>query len=151
MRWYHLLIAIALVALVVFIYSGFNQPQIPPLTPEPITDGGNDSIMVFSPAKDEIITSPLIITGKARGQWFFEGSFPVVLVNWDGLIIAKGLAEARNDWMTNEYVLFKAELSFVNPAMEQDFTHRGALILKKDNPSGLPANDAALEIPVKFK
>jgi hypothetical protein len=150
MRWYSPLIVIALVALAAFIYSGVNQPQIPPLTPSPITDS-NDSIIVFSPTKDEVISSPLVITGKARGQWFFEASFPVALVNWDGLIIAKGLAEARNDWMTNEYVLFKAELSFVNPAMEQDFTHRGALILKKDNPSGLPANDASLEIPVKFK
>jgi len=150
MRWYSPLIVIALVALAAFIYSGVNQPQIPPLTPSPITDS-NDSIIVFSPTKDEVISSPLVITGKARGQWFFEASFPVALVNWDGLIIAKGLAEARNDWMTNEYVLFKAVLSFFNPAMEQDFTHRGALILKKDNPSGLPANDASLEIPVKFK
>lgn len=149
MRWYYPLVVIALIVLAAFIYSGVNQPKILPLTP-PITDA-NDSIMVFSPTKDEVITSPLVVTGKARGQWFFEASFPVVLVNWDGLIIAQGLAEARNDWMTNDYVLFKATLSFSNPTTDQDFTHRGALILKKDNPSGLPENDAAIEIPVKFK
>lgn len=95
----------------------------------------------------DAITSPLVITGEARGPWFFEASFPVILTDWDGLIIAEGYAQAEGEWMTETFVPFKSTLTFTKPA----YGERGTLILKKDNPSGLPENDAALEITVKFK
>ena len=71
----------------------------------------------------------------------------MVLVNWDGLIIAEGHAEAQSDWMTEEFVPFKAVLTFNAPA----YKNYGTLILRKDNPSGLPEHDDALEIPVLFR
>lgn len=67
-------------------------------------------------------------------------------MNWDGLIIAEGIATAKTDWMTTDFVEFEGELTFV--VDENVYSNRGALILKKDNPSGLPENDDALEIPV---
>jgi len=106
-------------------------------------------------AFNETILSPLIIEGKARGYWFFEASFPVVLTNWDGLIIAQHYAEAQDEWMTEEFVPFRAVLEFESPVFpgvdENHFSRRGYLVLKKDNPSGLPEHDDALEIPVLFK
>lgn len=93
------------------------------------------------------IESPLTITGEARGFWFFEASFPVALVDWDGLIIAEGVAQAENEWMTENFVPFSVTLTFSKPS----YSNRGALILKRDNPSGLPENDAAVEIPIRFK
>lgn len=93
------------------------------------------------------IESPLLITGEARGKWFFEASFPVILTDWDGLIIAEGIAQAEGEWMTEDFVRFKAKLEFEKPT----YKNNGALILKKDNPSGLPEFDDALEIPVIFK
>lgn len=100
----------------------------------------------------DTISSPLKITGESGGGWFFEGSFPVMLVNWDGLIIAEGLAKAKGDWMTTNFVPFEAELKFTKPnnPNNQDFMTKGAIIFKKDNPSGLPANDKAYELPVTF-
>lgn len=106
-----------------------------------------DLIQLTAPLPNEEIFSPLLIKGKARGTWFFEASFPVVLVNWDGLIIAEGYATAQDDWMTEEFVSFEATLEFIKP----EYSNRGALILQKDNPSGLPENDNALEIPILFK
>lgn len=106
-----------------------------------------DQITLSSPLPNDFITSPLTITGDARGTWFFEASFPIVLTNWDGLIIAEGYATADSDWMTEEFVPFTANLEFDIP----DYKNNGSLILKKDNPSGLPENDAALEIPVFFE
>lgn len=101
---------------------------------------------------DKDISSPLTIRGEARGTWFFEASFPVILTNWDGLIIAEGIATAQSDWMTEEYVPFEVTLVFDAPYKngDQDFMSRGSLILKKDNPSGLPENDDAYEITVYF-
>mgnify|MGYP001579147394 CR=1 FL=1 len=112
-------------------------------------------IRVFTPRPNQAISSPLIIEGEARGYWFFEATFPVVLTNWDGLIIAQHYAQAQDEWMTEEYVPFKAVLEFESPAFpgadENHFSRRGYLILQKSNPSGLPEYDDALEIPIWFK
>ena len=112
-----------------------------------ISDDKSNLIRVSSPQQNEVITSPLTITGEARGTWYFEASFPVVLVDWDGLIIAEGHAEAQSDWMTEEFVPFRAELTFKAPI----YKNYGTLILRKDNPSGLPEHDNALEVPVLFR
>lgn len=93
------------------------------------------------------ISSPLVVTGRARGYWFFEASFPVVLTDWDGKIIADGYATAEGEWMTEDFVPFYFTLTFDKPA----YGERGTLILRKDNPSGLPEHDAAVEIPVRFE
>lgn len=105
------------------------------------------AVYVSSPNLEKPITSPMTIKGEALGTWFFEASFPVFLVNWDGLIIAQGVAQAKGDWMTTDYVPFEVTLTFDVPS----YGDNGALILKKDNPSGLPENDGAVELPVKFR
>ena len=105
-----------------------------------------DLIRLDSPRPNQIIKSPLTVTGQARGNWFFEASFPVVLVNWDGLIIAQGIAQAKSEWMTTDFVPFEATLIF--DVDKNTYSNRGSLILQKDNPSGLPEHDDALEIPV---
>jgi len=95
---------------------------------------------------NETVRSPLLVKGRARGNWFFEASFPVVIVDWDGRIIGQGIAQAQGEWMTTEFVPFEATLTFT--ADPQAYSTRGSLILQKDNPSGLPEYDDALEIPV---
>lgn len=105
-------------------------------------------IRVDFPLPNQTIKSPLTITGQARGTWFFEASFPVVLTNWDGVIIAEGIAQAKEDWMTENFVPFSATLNF--DIDKNAPSNKGFLILKKDNPSGLPANDNSLEIPIIF-
>lgn len=103
-------------------------------------------IKLETPRPNEKISSPLTVKGQARGSWFFEASFPVFLVDWDGRIIAQGIASTKSDWMTTEFVPFEATLSFT--ADKNVYSNKGSLILKKDNPSGLSQNDDALEIPV---
>jgi len=111
-----------------------------------------DFIRIDSPRPNAVIRSPLEITGEARGAWYFEATFPAVLTNWDGLIIAEGFATAKGEWMTENFVPFASTLEFESPykAGDPDFIRRGFLILQKDNPSGLPEYDDALEIPIFF-
>lgn len=100
----------------------------------------------------QTISSPLSLTGEARGYWFFEGDFPIVLVNWNGLIIGEGLAQAQSDWMTVDFVPFVAEIRFTKPTnpTNQDYARRGAIIFQKSNPSGLSTHDSAYELPINF-
>ena len=126
-----------------------------PETPKDVQsqiDAKKEFITLTSPVVNGTVESPLMISGEARGNWFFEASFPIVLTNWDGQIIAEGFATADGEWMTKEFVSFTSTLEFENPyqAGDPDFMKRGFLILKKDNPSGLPENDDALEIPILF-
>lgn len=100
---------------------------------------------VFSPKAEEIIKSPLKISGEARGTWFFEGSFPVFLIGEDGKTIARGVVRAQKDWMTEDFVPFIEELEFDTPEVAT-----GKLIFKKDNPSDLREYDKSMSIPVGF-
>lgn len=112
--------------------------------------GKEDLIRVTSPIPGSLIMSPVTITGEARGTWFFEASFPVYVTDWDGLIIGEGHATANGEWMTSEFVPFTAVITFDTSQIRGNYSNRGTLILRKDNPSGLPEHDDALEIPVLF-
>lgn len=105
-----------------------------------------DLIRLDTPRPNDVIKSPLVIAGEARGNWFFEASFPVILTDANGVTIAQGIATAQGEWMTTEFVPFTATLIFKNP----QYKNNGSLILKKDNPSGLPENEDNLDIPVLF-
>jgi hypothetical protein len=110
--------------------------------------GGNcrqDFIMVAYPRAGDLIRSPLQVRGQARGTWFFEGDFPLILKDPKGRVIARGFATARGPWMTKEFVPFKGTLTFKEPG-----AGRGFLVFKKDNPTDRPELDDALELPVQF-
>ncbi|BCX15766.1 MAG: hypothetical protein KatS3mg097_658 [Candidatus Parcubacteria bacterium] len=143
--------------------DGRNYPQegddkIIKITPQYLlsekTIYKNDQIEIFSPKPNEKIKSPLKITGQARGNWFFEATFPIVLTDWNGKIIAESYAQAKGEWMTTDFVPFEAILNFettvFSDTLENHFSRRGYLILQKNNPSGLPEHDNTLKIPVIF-
>lgn len=122
------------------------------------TKGNSDIIRNVSVREGDTISSPLVVTGEARGMWFFEASFPIALTNWDGLIIAEVPAEAVLDpndpnstWMTEEYVPFEATITFETPTAGDPAVNRGSLILQKSNASGLPEHDDAYEVQVVFE
>ena len=104
-----------------------------------------DLIRVFSPQANEKVSSPLLIKGEARGFWFFEATFPVKLLDDKGNIIAQHYAQAKGDWMTEDFVPFEAELVFEAPTAQ-----KGWLVLEKDNPSSLSENADELRIPIIF-
>lgn len=106
----------------------------------------DDFIRVSAPRPNTAVKSPLRIEGMARGSWFFEASFPVRLLDASGIELGRGIAQAKGDWMTIEFVPFEATLTFVTPV-----SGSGTLVLEKDNPSGLPEHADELRIPVVFE
>ncbi|MFA6918120.1 MAG: Gmad2 immunoglobulin-like domain-containing protein [Candidatus Gracilibacteria bacterium] len=121
-----------------------NQAQDQTPNPTPANDL-QDLIKVTTPEANALIKSPLEIVGEARGPWYFEGVFPVKLLDGNENIIAEGQATAQDEWMTENFVPFKATLTFRTPT-----TETGTLVLSRDNPSALPENDASISIPIKF-
>lgn len=114
-----------------------------------LTTGG--MIRVEYPQPGDVIKSPLIVRGEARGNWFFEADFPITLTDWDGRIIAQSYATAQGEWMTTESVPFEGKIEFKNPSSKQDFTKNGSLIFHNNNASGEPQHDRAIEIPIRFE
>ena len=104
-----------------------------------------DLIRVANPRPNTLVASPLEITGEARGYWFFEASFPIKLLDGNGNLLGIAIAQAKSDWMTEDFVSFEATLEFQTLT-----TEKGTLILEKDNPSDLPENADELRIPVLF-
>src|SRR3989344_7057264 len=107
-------------------------------------DDKSDLIKIFTPKLGEVTVSPLVVTGEARGFWFFEASFPVKLIDEQGNLIVQGIAQAQDEWMTENFVPFKATLEF------STFATSGFLVLEKDNPSGLPEHSDEVRRAVKF-
>jgi hypothetical protein len=103
------------------------------------------SVSVYTPTKNGTVKSAQWVLGSVPGNWSFEASFPVVLKNSSGDVVAEGIAELLDDWMTTNQVPFKVKLEW-----KSNQTGTGNLVLQKDNPSGLPKNDDSVEIPVKF-
>lgn len=106
-----------------------------------------DFIFTDTPRPNDGISSPLTITGQARGTWFFEASFPITLYDSQGNTLGTAIAQAQGEWMTENFVPFEAELSFEAPLTSE----KGTLVLHKDNPSGLPEYDDELRMPVRFE
>lgn len=139
---------IAGIGILIALIIGFGTISVFRIFKKPATGQSqvkSNLIRVTNPLSNQIIQSPLIVEGEARGSWFFEASFPVKLVDANGDSIAQSSAQAKSDWMTENFVPFRAEIQFTRPV-----TGTGVLIFEKDNPSGLPENADALRIPVRF-
>ncbi len=136
------------IIVIIIIILGFWL--FPINTTAPVTDGdpiatSTADVILDKAIANTVVTSPLTITGKAIGNWYFEASFPATLLDANGKILAQVPAQATADWMTTDYVPFSATLTFTKPT-----TATGTLILKNDNPSGDPIRDKSMSFPVKF-
>lgn len=120
-----------------------------PLNSKPqttIQEPTNPNIKIDLIKSNQIIESPLTITGQARGGWFFEASFLIKLVDSQGELVAQTIALAEGEWMTDDFVLFSATLEFTS--LEK--TNQGTLVFIKDNPSDMRELDDQLSIPILY-
>ncbi|MFZ2555770.1 MAG: Gmad2 immunoglobulin-like domain-containing protein [Minisyncoccia bacterium] len=143
-------IAVIAFAAGVWYMGGFEsvpatQPTTTPIpaAPSAIYDNADaDMIQITSPLPGATLPTTFTLAGKARGGWYFEASFPYQVLDANGMKIAEGPVQATGDWMTPEFVPFTLKISIPN------YKGKATLILKNDNPSGLPENDASVSIPI---
>jgi hypothetical protein len=106
----------------------------------------SDRIIVQAPLPGATVHSALVVRGQARGNWFFEGDFPLLLLDRDRNVLARSYASALGEWMSDAFVPFEGVLEFEPPPGATT----GWLVLQKDNPSERPELDEVLELPVGF-
>lgn len=117
--------------------------QKPATTPMPQVSYA--PIVPVSPLPNSVVASPLTLTGQAPGNWFFEASMPVDILDAQMNVLVSGYVTAQGDWMTTSLVPFSGLVSFVSTPNTTGFIR-----FKKDNPSGEPQNDASVLIPISF-
>lgn len=148
-----ILIAIIAFAAGVWYTGGFEStPQSPvtetptinpPVTPQATWYNADENkIVVTSPQPGAALTSTFTVSGKARGTWYFEASFPLEIVDANGKSLKIMPVQAGGDWMTADFVPFMVQVAIPN------YKGKATLILRNDNPSGLPENEASVSIPI---
>ena len=114
---------------------------------EPKAPSKEPMVLVDSPPRGALIASPVRVTGRARGSWYFEADFPVRLLDSHDKMIGTGVARAQGEWMTTDYVPFEVSIVFHPPLGDST----GTLVFEKSNPSGMPEHHAEVRVPVRFR
>ncbi len=135
----------------IIILAGFSFvlffPNNKPNTVAPPVVENKSDIEIFSPKPNEVVSSPLKITGIVRGNGWagFEGQVGVVHVfDRTGKELTKTALKATTDW-TALPTNFEADVNFT---FSDPY---GYLIFQNENPSGDSARDKTFMVPVIFK
>lgn len=141
--WLIVILVVVIGAFFYFDKKSLNAPE-DDIDQEELGDPvETENIKVSSPLPGQVISSPLTVSGEARGMWYFEATFPVSLLDEDGEVIFESFIEADGEWMTENFVPFEKEFTFSAPAGT-----KATLVLMRSNASGLPEHDASVSVPV---
>jgi len=91
--------------------------------------------------------SPLVVSGEAPSDWFFEEQFPTLLMDGDGRVLAEAPALAQSPVSENigGMIRFRAQLVFVVSADTP-----ATLVLQEDMPQeGAPARETRLAVTLQ--
>lgn len=126
----------------------FAEELTPAQTAAQITykNASANNIVIESPEPGGVTGKQFSVLGEARGGWYFEASFPVQVLDANGNVIANSYGQAQGEWMTENFVPFKAEITVPN-----SYIGLATLVLHKDNPSGLPEHDASVSFPITIE
>ncbi|WP_084397765.1 Gmad2 immunoglobulin-like domain-containing protein [Henriciella aquimarina] len=118
-------------ALMIAACNPGEEATAPADTPPAMSADLPQEMTIDTPDAGAEVTSPIHLSGKVPGTWYFEGQFEVDLVTKDGTVLTEHYAEADGSWMTEEPVRFTAEIAYTvdteTPAM---------LVLREEDPSG---------------
>ncbi|MBP9758019.1 MAG: hypothetical protein KBD06_05445 [Candidatus Pacebacteria bacterium] len=124
-----------------------QQPVTAPVTTVPDPNAPlSERVIVTTPLPNTSVGATFVVKGNAPGNWFFEADFPIQVRDKDGNVIARTFASALGEWMTTEQVGFSSTI-----IVEGGYKGPATLILVKNNPSGLPEHDDAVEIPITIQ
>lgn len=118
----------------------YAEEITPPIT---YNNASEDYIRVELPFPGAVTGKSFLVKGEARGYWYFEASFPVELLDKDGKVIFQAPAQAKGEWMTEDFVPFEVLVT-----APEDYIGPATLVLHRDNASGLPEHDRSISFPI---
>lgn len=142
MKYTNKIILILIIIIVsIFVFNIYERY----LTIKKINDA-KDIIIIDSPKPYQKVQVPIIIKGKAKGSFFFEGTFPIRIEDENGNLIVSDYIMTKENWMTENFVYFETYFYF-----EKGNLRKGFIIFEKANPSGLLENKFEIRIPLYFE
>lgn len=141
-RTIFIILVISLVIWISTLFSGAfeNNIDIKP------TDQSN-VILVTTPIKNSEVDSPLKVAGRARSDWFYEGTFPIFVYDSYDNLIAESHVSAQEDLVKGEFIKFIGDVQFSNYIKGAS----GTLVLRKNFAPDAIKYDEYVSIPVIFK
>lgn len=115
------------------------EPAPPPLSSAALT--------LETPQEGAYARSPLVVSGEAPSDWFFEEQFPTLVMDANGRVLAEAPAMAQSPVSENlgGMIRFRAQLVFV---VTQDTPV--TLVLQEDMPrEGEPARETRLALTLQ--
>lgn len=103
-----------------------------------------DEPIIQLPKENARISSPVTISGKIPRNWTFEANFMIEIQDEKGEVLQSTPVGATFANETDEMGTFSTSMS-ITPNTTQGF-----IVIKADNPSGLPENEKTYKMSVKF-
>lgn len=151
--WLIIILAIILVVLVAVLAWPFNRANAPVQKPAVAPQNTQppqqiEGIQVIFPKANDLVSSPIKITGTTNGGGWsgFEGQVGTVqLLDYKGNMVATAVLKATTDW-TKSPVSFESTLTF-----QAKITGPMTLLFSNENPSGMPSKDKKFGLPIIVK
>lgn len=115
-------------------------------TTTPLYSGDTANLVSVSLVPGQTVSGMLTVTGSIKGAYFFEANAVGQVLDANKNVLKSFPLTATSDWMTAEPVSFSGtvDLSGVTAG-------KGYIRIHNDNPSGEPAHDRFIDIPVVFQ
>lgn len=151
-------VIIILIAGVWFFLRNRSVPNtVPNPNPSVVTpqiSGDTANLVSFSLSPGSKISGTVTISGSIKGGYFFEDQARGFLLDehkdQKNYVLRAFSLTATSDWMTEGPVNFTGVINDIDTAAVMP-GEQGYIRLENDNPSGDPARDKYIDIPVVFK
>lgn len=111
-----------------------------------IVTGNKEDLISFTITPGSSVSGQIKASGAVQNGYFFEGNILLNIEDQNKNVLKSGNGMATGEWMTTGPVPFDADLDFTGLPKGPAYIE-----IKNDNPSGNPANDKFIWIPVVIK
>ncbi|MBP6884909.1 MAG: hypothetical protein KBC17_03780 [Candidatus Pacebacteria bacterium] len=108
--------------------------------------GTAGDLVLFTIQRDSTVGGTIEATGILKGGYFFEGNAVGSLLDANKNVLKTFPITATGEWMTIDGVPFEMSVD-----ASDVFPGKGFIRISNDNPSGDPANDKHIDVPVVFE
>ncbi len=136
---------VVVVAILGFVIFKSNVHAPTEVTPTAQITGDTADFVSLSVMPGATVSGQVTVVGSIKGAYFFEATARGALLDANKNVFKSFPLTATGEWMTSDPVAFTATFDTTG------LTGPGFIRLSNDNPSGDPARDKYIDIPVVFQ